>query len=78
VSFLYGRREPGPCPICGAPHHSCTTFSATQATGVSMTQLPQRDRLPSHDEALATAQARFPSAQSTKTYSKARRHQQRR
>jgi hypothetical protein len=25
-------RDPGPCPICGAPHHSCTTFEPALST----------------------------------------------
>jgi hypothetical protein len=72
-SFLYGRRDPGPCPICGAPHSSCTTYSSTQPAGVQMTQLPLRDRVPSHDEALSAAQAVFPTAQSTRTWKATRR-----
>jgi len=37
--MAFGRRDPGPCPICGAPHSACTTDSGP----VTIVQLPARD-----------------------------------
>ena len=34
------RRDPGPCPICGAPHTACTTDTAHS---LIVPQLPARD-----------------------------------
>lgn len=33
------RRAPGPCPICGAAHSVCTTYTGP----VTVVQLPSRD-----------------------------------
>jgi hypothetical protein len=35
----FGRRDPGPCPVCGAAHSACTTDSGP----VTIVQLPARD-----------------------------------
>ena len=38
--IVFRRREPpGPCPICGAPHSTCTRYSGAPA----VVQLPLRD-----------------------------------
>jgi len=34
------RRDPGPCPICGAPHTACT---AESVASLAVPQLPARD-----------------------------------
>lgn len=34
------RQDPGPCPICGAPHTACTTDNVAAMTTL---QLPCRD-----------------------------------
>lgn len=34
----FGRTDPGECPICGAPHCSCTAGG-----GIEIVQLPNRD-----------------------------------
>lgn len=35
------RQDPGPCPICGAPHTTCTASSGP----ITLAQLPARDQL---------------------------------
>lgn len=47
------RSDPGPCPICGAPHAACTATSGP----VTVQQLPARDAM------LATAQSQEPPAE---------------
>lgn len=47
------RPDPGPCPICGAPHTACTTDSGP----VTVPQLPARDAL------MAQAQSAEPPAE---------------
>jgi hypothetical protein len=37
---LYSRRDPGPCPVCQAPHTICT---APGPTVLLVPQLPARD-----------------------------------
>lgn len=37
---LYLRQDPGPCPICGAPHTTCT---GPTGDDLAIPQLPQRD-----------------------------------
>jgi len=41
------RRDPGPCPICGAAHAACTTDSGP----VLVEQLPARDAAAAHPAA---------------------------
>lgn len=47
------RQDPGPCPICGAPHAACTATSGP----VIVQQLPARDAM------VATAQSQEPPAE---------------
>lgn len=47
------RSDPGPCPICGAPHAACTATSGP----VIVQQLPARDAM------LLTAQSQEPPAE---------------
>jgi hypothetical protein len=37
--MFFRRQDPGPCPICGAPHTVCTG----DAGPIEIPQLPQRD-----------------------------------
>lgn len=37
------RRDPGPCPICGAAHAACTTGTGP----ITVTQFPARDAMTS-------------------------------
>lgn len=38
---MYRRLDPGPCPICGAPHTACTADSGGGV--IAIPQLPARD-----------------------------------
>lgn len=60
-----GRDDPGPCPICGAPHTACTVDSGP----ILVVQTPERDALAARHHAASPApdppqQQTF----STKTY----------
>jgi hypothetical protein len=39
---MLGRRDPGPCPICGAAHTACT---GTGPAGITIDQLPAKTAL---------------------------------
>jgi len=49
----YGRIDPGPCPVCDAPHTTCTS---PDYRGITVRQAPARDA------ALAAEQARTAAA----------------
>lgn len=40
---MAARRDPGPCPICGAGHTACTTDTGP---AIAIPQLPSRDETP--------------------------------
>jgi len=40
IIYQRHRGDPGPCPVCGAPHTSCTALTGPPA----VVQLPARDR----------------------------------
>lgn len=37
--MLFGRRDPGPCPVCGAAHTACTGIGPA---GIVIDQLPAK------------------------------------
>jgi hypothetical protein len=47
------RHDPGPCPICGAPHTACTADSGA----VVVAQMPARDAQVARTRALAAPSA---------------------
>jgi hypothetical protein len=55
------RRDPGPCPICGAAHTTCTSSLCP----ILVAQLPSRDEMPSVPLVAEAVQATLPKGQVT-------------
>jgi hypothetical protein len=70
----YWKHDPGPCPVCEAPHTTCTAPDASQTSGRTVTPpapprggARQPQRAQTHGEATPS-----PTAFTTATYSRKR------
>lgn len=62
------RQSRSACPICGAKHSACAPVGHSSDSPITVVQMPARDAVRTHDEALAEVQQTHPNAVSTKTY----------